>query len=156
MIDDVMYLSNHPCFFDKLTCIDHLLMCSVLSKKQKNLESILQHFDLHDYKDTLTTHLSSGQKKCLALACITIKHPKLILLDEPSNDLDKEHRQLLHRTLYDLSQKGSTCIFSTHQLEDLAKYQKLIKIESKILSWHQLKPQDNKGQHNDIRYTAQA
>ncbi len=156
MLEEITYIPSHPQFFDKLTVSEHLQLVTILSKKATSIEMILDHFQLSKYQNTFATKLSAGQKKCLALACLSLKRPKLLLLDEPSCDLDEEHRQLLHRTLYDLGQKGTACLFSTHQIQDLRYYHDILKIESNLLSWHSLKQSHSKGNRREILTSAEA
>lgn len=47
----------------------------------------------------LVKHLSGGEKARLALACIAVKTPSLLILDEPTNNIDHETRQHLIQVL---------------------------------------------------------
>ena len=72
----------------------------------------LKHWELHniDLNQKMET-LSGGQKTKVFLAGVTVNQPELILLDEPSNHLDKSGRQLL----YDfISSSRSTLLIISH------------------------------------------
>ena len=51
---------------------------------------------------------------------ITVLHePKLIILDEPFSGLDPVNANLIKEEIFNLAQKGSTVIFSTHRMEQV-------------------------------------
>ena len=49
--------------------------------------------------DIQTAHLSGGQKKLIMLAKLLVKHPQLLLLDEPDNHLDLEAKENLEKII---------------------------------------------------------
>lgn len=147
---DIVFLPHQPTFFSKLTTGEHLELVATIEGRRLNPDPVLKAFDLLPFKNCPSSQLSAGQRKCLSFACLAVKQPSLILLDEPGSDLDSAHRQLMHRAMYDLCQKGSTCLFSTHQAEDVILYNRTLKIESKILSWHNIKTQTTKDRHESF------
>ncbi|MCE5170744.1 ABC transporter ATP-binding protein [Paenibacillus profundus] len=60
--------------------------------------------------------LSSGQKQKAAIAAATILSPKLLILDEPSANLDEKATSDLVQILLQLKQSGTTLIISEHRL----------------------------------------
>lgn len=66
--------------------------------------------------------LSKGQRKQFALAMALSHHPRLLLLDEPTANLDPLVRQdILDILAEELEQEGITVFFSTHITSDLDK-----------------------------------
>ncbi|KAA3665546.1 MAG: ABC transporter ATP-binding protein [Chloroflexi bacterium] len=63
-----------------------------------------------DEWETLTEHLSGGQKKLVMLAKLLVQQPKLLLLDEPDNHLDLAAKQNLERII--TSYEGCVVIIS--------------------------------------------
>jgi cobalt/nickel transport system ATP-binding protein len=55
----------------------------------------LEHLGLKGFEDRITHKLSGGEKKLVALATILSMTPQLLLLDEPSNNLDPPTRERL-------------------------------------------------------------
>lgn len=62
-------------------------------------------------------HLSGGEKKKVAIASVLITDPDVLILDEPTNDLDPRSQTWLLKLLRDLGAEGKTLIFATHNLE---------------------------------------
>ncbi|MFW5434891.1 ABC transporter ATP-binding protein [Paenibacillus apiarius] len=66
--------------------------------------------------DRSLNHLSSGQKQLVAIAAASILSPPLLLLDEPSANLDHKAAQTLIEILDRLKQIGTTLLISEHRL----------------------------------------
>lgn len=61
--------------------------------------------------------LSGGEKKKVALAGVLTMSPEVLILDEPTNDLDPRSRRWLLELLRQLAGAGRTLILATHNLE---------------------------------------
>lgn len=82
--------------------------------------------DFYDYLDRLNFHsneridrLSLGNKKKLFIAYSLACHPKLLLMDEPTNGLDMEAKKNFSRLMVTTDFNDSIAIVSTHLLPDL-------------------------------------
>lgn len=73
-------------------------------------QQILSRLNLHDLSISVKT-LSGGQRKRLALACILLDSPDLLILDEPTNHLDLEMIEWLEELF---KQKDYTLFMVTH------------------------------------------
>ena len=76
-----------------------------------------------------TKKLSSGQKRRLGLARALIAKPKLLLLDEPMENLDMKNEQLIQEILNGLD-KDITVIIIGHRLQTLLQADRLIYLEN--------------------------
>lgn len=87
-----------------------------LSKKEAIDEAIktLDSLNLSYLKDKKNYKMSGGEKRMAAIATILNMKPSVLLLDEPSNDLDPKNRRRLIEVLNDLDQ---TLIIATHDLD---------------------------------------
>ena len=64
---------------------------------QMAVEKTLKELDLWDLRDKPPSHLSAGQKRFCAFATVLVMQPQIIVMDEPTSDLDPRHRrQLIH------------------------------------------------------------
>ncbi len=91
----------------------------------------LEQLGLEGFEERITHKLSGGEKKLVALATILSMEPQLLLLDEPSNNLDPATRERLITILRSLDQAH---IIISHDLDFLASTcTQLYTIENKTL-----------------------
>jgi nitrous oxidase accessory protein len=81
----------------------------------------LRLLGIADQLDKPVAALSGGMKQRLALALALIGAPDVLLLDEPTANLDAAGRADLHALLHRLQRGGMTMIFSSHQPEEVAE-----------------------------------
>lgn len=82
----------------------------------------------YDTEITSAINLSSGQKRRLGLARALIGRPKLLLLDEPMENLDVYNEKLIQRILSDLKNKVTVIIIG-HRLQTLKNADELIYLQ---------------------------
>ncbi len=70
-------------------------------------------------KDRPPHRLSFGEKKKVSLATALILRPELLILDEPTANLDLVSRRGLIDLLDELNSEGTTIVISTHDVEAL-------------------------------------
>ena len=92
----------------------------VLEKKNKlsNLEimKILKRVGLDTFKDKPARLLSGGEQQRLSLARALLINPYLLLLDEPTANLDPYSLNLIEEIILDENKKGKTIILTTHDM----------------------------------------
>jgi len=83
---------------------------------EQRIEAVLQEFQLHHLQDRPPSHLSQGQKRFAAIASVMVMNPPVLIMDEPTSDLDPRNR----RKLIDLMHRLSlTIIIVSHDLDFL-------------------------------------
>ncbi|MDR1992292.1 MAG: energy-coupling factor ABC transporter ATP-binding protein [Nitrososphaerota archaeon] len=84
---------------------------------QTQSTQILKKMNLTHLKNRPPHRLSFGEKKQVALATALVLNPDLLILDEPTANLDLISRRNLIDTLNELNKTGTTIIISTHDAE---------------------------------------
>lgn len=86
---------------------------------KRKIGEMSSYFGIQNWFDLDTSELSGGQKQILNLASIMVMNPEILILDEPTSQLDpikaKEFMYILDRINKDF---GTTIIMSEHRLED--------------------------------------
>ena len=80
---------------------------------------VLEKMGIQHLKDRPPHRLSFGEKKKVSLATALVMKPDLLILDEPTANLDLVSRRGLIGTLNELNREGTTIIVSTHDVEAL-------------------------------------
>jgi len=106
---------------EELLFVDKLMGESI-TESYKNMEGILELFDLKSKKEELTFNLSYGEKQRLALATILMKNPEFLILDEPTTGLDELRRNRLSEYLTKLKEDGVGMIIISHDQEFIDKH----------------------------------
>jgi molybdate transport system ATP-binding protein len=84
------------------------------------LEEVLEIFELSPMRDSLPRDLSGGQRQRVALARALIRHPGLLLLDEPFSALDALLRAKMRQELLKVQERFNLpVILITHDPEDV-------------------------------------
>ena len=86
-----------------------------LSETQK----CLIEMNLLDHSTKLIRQLSGGMKQRLALAIALLPDPPIVILDEPTANLDARSRSNFLSLVLNLKQRGKTLFFSSHRVEEI-------------------------------------
>jgi ABC-2 type transport system ATP-binding protein len=101
--------------------LDHFGSLYNISKtiKQKNISRLLKLTGLESEKDQLAQELSGGMEKRLGIACSLIHNPEILILDEPTANLDPVLRDETWYLIQNIHRLGTTVIVASHLLEEL-------------------------------------
>ena len=96
------------------------LFKSVTPEQEALAQTWMETFQLQDLKETYFFELSLAQQRWALLARALIKKPQLLILDEASQGLDEQQRELFKNTLQDLLLRlPATIIYVSHYEEDV-------------------------------------
>ncbi|MBQ0015047.1 MAG: ABC transporter ATP-binding protein [Oscillospiraceae bacterium] len=112
VIENMRLLPNYNAF-DNLKILSEIRKVATDSDISDSLERVGLNSDLKVKKYSL------GMKQRLNIAQAIFEHPKIILLDEPTNALDTAGVKLVYNIIHDEKEKGATIILTTHHKEDL-------------------------------------
>lgn len=85
----------------------------------KKTQEILDYANIPVSPKEKARNLNSGQIQFLSLMRAYIKNPKILVLDEPTTALTNNETNLLMSILNELRQKGISCIYISHKLDEI-------------------------------------
>lgn len=87
---------------------------------RQRVAEMVHFFGMEDLLDQDTRHLSGGQKQLMNVASVLLQKPDLLLLDEPTSQLDPVQAKALIQFVHRLNEEfGMTIIMVEHRLEEL-------------------------------------
>lgn len=90
---------------------------------KRQLDWALQVVGMEEYLEKSPFELSGGQKQKVALASVLAMRPEVLVLDEPTSELDPISRGEVYTVIRDLKEKlGRTIIWVEHNMEEVVKY----------------------------------
>lgn len=89
-------------------------LCAPPAEIARRVRDALQAVGLDDYETRHVERFSAGQKQRLTIAAVLSMKPSLLLLDEPTSQLDRHGKQELCTLLAGLKQLGYTIIMTEH------------------------------------------
>ncbi|PIY59972.1 hypothetical protein COY95_04230 [Candidatus Woesearchaeota archaeon CG_4_10_14_0_8_um_filter_47_5] len=120
----VGFSAQSPSFYPELTVGENLdffaAMYGLTSlQQQQNTQVVLSLVGLESSRSVLAKNLSGGMQKRLDIACSLIHGPKILLLDEPTADLDPVLRRQILDVLKRINKRGTTLILVSHFLDEI-------------------------------------
>ena len=95
-----------------------LLLPMSRSERRKRVEIVLQAVDLLDRAEHYPRQLSGGQEQRVGVARAIVAHPKIVVADEPTGDLDPDTSDQIQDLLSRLNEDlGITLLMVTHDTE---------------------------------------
>lgn len=91
-------------------------ICKSRDEIKQRVEEVYAELDIEELKGKSVFELSSGQKQKIAIASIYAMNPKVLILDEPSANLDMKATFDLFLILKKLKKKGTTVVLIEHRL----------------------------------------
>ena len=108
---------------DELTVIENVMLSMMFegkseSKMRSRAEQLLQRVGIAGKEQRRPSQLSAGEQQRVAVARAIANGPQVVLMDEPTGNLDQENSQQLMRLVTEMVQgEGTTCVVATHNLE---------------------------------------
>ena len=118
-------VANERSFFPRLSARENLDFFAALeevSRRQRaaQIKNLLEQTGLSDAADMLVMKFSSGMYQRLGIARALLKHPSVILLDEPTRSLDPAAAAHFWRLVRELPKQKATVLMATHNFQEAA------------------------------------
>ena len=130
------FLTETPGLWDNLSVADNLTIYARLfgvPRPTQAAERVLRMFELWDRRDDRVALLSKGMKQKLALARALVHDPDVILLDEPTANLDPQASRTVRDLLRELRAAGRAVVISTHNLDEVERLADRVGLVSRTL-----------------------
>lgn len=114
-------LIETPAIYPNLTARENLrVRTALLGLPEARIDEVLATVDLAQTGSKRAGQFSLGMKQRLGLALALLAHPRLLILDEPTNGLDPIGIEDLRRLIRALPRQGITVVVSSHILAEVA------------------------------------
>lgn len=118
------FSTQTPSFYGKLTVRENLEHFGRLYGMEepdlmRRANALIELVGLKDARDAISSHLSGGMQKRLDIACALLHDPNILVLDEPTADLDPILRKQFWELIKQINEKGTTIILASHFLAEI-------------------------------------
>ena len=106
--------------YEELSALENLKFLSRVQGimfENEELKTRIEKVGLKKREDDLVSFFSSGMKQRLKYAFALMNDPKILLLDEPSSNLDKEGISYLENVIYEQKKRGILILATNHKDE---------------------------------------
>jgi len=114
---DIAYLSQHYNLLNNYYVKD--LIWFQIKVDEEAAKELFEICRISHLLERRTDQLSGGEKQRIALCMLLVKHPNLLVLDEPFSNLDPIHKNTLKSVLEDITERLQiTCLLTSHDPHD--------------------------------------
>ena len=118
------YLPEERGLYRKMKVGEHAIYLARLkglssSEAKRRLESWFEKFGIMPWWDKRVEELSKGMQQKVQFICTVLHEPELLIFDEPFSGFDPVNAELLKSEIIALRERGSTLIFSTHNMQSV-------------------------------------
>ena len=88
----------------------------------KRVEELIDEWNLREIADKPVSELSGGMRQRLAFALALLSDPPILLLDEPTANLDARTRKEVWSFISQIKQQGKTIVFCSHRPDEVRQF----------------------------------
>lgn len=123
MAAQVGYIPQESVLMPELTVKDNLKLWAGFGDYEencRNLEKLCEQFQIKEFYKERVRNLSGGMCKRVNIVCALIHKPALLLMDEPSADLDLVFKEELKGYIQNFVKEGGSILLSSHDEGEIA------------------------------------
>ncbi len=129
--DDIGIIFQDHYLISELNIFDNI---KLKSNDVTKIETILDYFEMTDFKLKYPNQLSNGQKQRVCVARSLVNNPKLLIADEPTSYLDKENAKLVIDLILNSSRKFNlSTIIASHDISFRPLFDKSYTLDNKSI-----------------------
>jgi ABC-2 type transport system ATP-binding protein len=117
LVPDNVGLTEHLTAYDNLDFYGKIYKMTEYQRKE-NIHRFLEMLGLWHRRDVLAGSFSKGMKQKLAIARALIHDPQILVLDEPTANLDPEASKTVRDFILQLKKEKKTIFLNTHNLDE--------------------------------------
>lgn len=145
------YVPQELAFHDDMRVGDAMRFFAVVrSVDPKRIGAMLERVGLEGQERKRVRDLSGGMKQRLALAVALLSDPPIIILDEPTSNLDAAGRSEVVDTLRSLKADGKTILFASHRPDEVLALADRVLVMERGRIVRDTSPQDLWGSHGAV------
>ena len=123
-ISDIGYLPEERGLYKKMKVGEQALYLAQLKgmsydEALEKLKFWFEKLDILSWWNKKVEELSKGMAQKIQFVVTVIHEPKLLIFDEPFSGFDPINAAIIRKEILELSEKGTTIIFSTHRMESV-------------------------------------
>ena len=123
----VAYVTQAPSIYSDLTVEENLrYFARILRADADRIAEVVRVVGLADQTRQIARTLSGGEFSRASLAVALLGKPEVLILDEPTVDVDPILRRDLWQRFYDLADAGATLLVSSHVMDEAARCHELV------------------------------
>ena len=131
--DDLGLVFQSHYLFKGFSALENLEVAAMLSKQEID-DSLLKRLNIYDNIKQKVTELSGGQQQRVSIARVLTKQPRILFVDEPTGNLDKETANEVMDIFFEyIEQNRAGLILVTHDEELAFKCKQVYKLENREL-----------------------
>ncbi|QAT43500.1 ABC transporter ATP-binding protein [Aminipila luticellarii] len=126
LMRQVGYMAQSDALYGDLSARENLVFFGQLygikeAELKERIEEVMEVVNLSQSLDTSVLNFSGGMKRRVSLAMTILHRPKVLILDEPTVGIDPLLRKNIWNELYQMTEKGTTILVTTHVMDEAEK-----------------------------------
>ena len=110
--ENIAYIFQNSLLISNLSIRDNLL---IINNDNAEIETLAQRLNVIHLLDKYPSQLSGGERQRFSIIRALLKHPQIILADEPTASLDTDNSKQIALLIAGLVREGITIIVATHE-----------------------------------------